>query len=96
LTKETRDTAIRDDNPDWQHQLRDAVRDVSELERLLGLLPGTLAHGMPDDSGFELLVPRGFVARMRRQDPLDPLLLQVLPTSLEATDREGFVPDPLD
>lgn len=95
MTKETRDAAIRDVHADWRQQLREAVRDIRELERLLELPAGTLADGMHADPGFGLLVPRGFVARMRLRDPLDPLLLQILPTSRETTDREGFVPDPL-
>jgi EF-P beta-lysylation protein EpmB len=44
---------------------------------------------------FPLLVPRGFVARMRKRDPSDPLLLQVLPRSAEAADVPGFTADPV-
>src|SRR5690606_5174652 len=75
----------------WQHALRDAVRSAAELARLLELPPGTVAA----DAGFPLLVPRGFVARMRKGDPADPLLLQVLPQAEEELERPGFGPDPL-
>jgi EF-P beta-lysylation protein EpmB len=44
---------------------------------------------------FPLRVPRGFVARMRRGDALDPLLLQVLPTAAELMPQAGFVADPV-
>jgi EF-P beta-lysylation protein EpmB len=46
-------------------------------------------------SAFPLLVPRGFVARMRKRDPLDPLLLQVLPRSAELREVPGFGADPV-
>jgi EF-P beta-lysylation protein EpmB len=42
-----------------------------------------------------MLVPRGFVARMRPGDPLDPLLLQVLPRPAELDQVAGFSADPL-
>jgi EF-P beta-lysylation protein EpmB len=38
-------------------------------------------------------VPRGFVARMRRADPKDPLLLQVLPRAAELGEVPGFTRD---
>ncbi len=45
------------------------------------------------DTGFPLRVPRGFIARMRRGDPNDPLLLQVLPQARELRDVPGFTSD---
>jgi EF-P beta-lysylation protein EpmB len=60
---------------------------------LVELPAGTLdALATPD---FPLLVPRGFVARMRKRDPHDPLLLQVLPRALEAEAVPGFTTDPV-
>lgn len=44
---------------------------------------------------FPLRVPRGFVARMRKGDPDDPLLRQVLPVDAEGLPSPGFVTDPL-
>ncbi len=41
-------------------------------------------------------MPRPFIARMRTGDPLDPLLLQVLPEAAELRPVEGFRPDPLE
>jgi EF-P beta-lysylation protein EpmB len=38
-------------------------------------------------------VPRGFVARMKKGDPGDPLLLQVLPQAAELGDVPGFTRD---
>jgi EF-P beta-lysylation protein EpmB len=45
------------------------------------------------DTGFPLRVPRGFIARMRRGDPNDPLLLQVLPQARELGEVAGFTSD---
>jgi len=73
--------------------VRDAVRDVAELERLLDLPPRSL-DSLPT-ADFPLLVPRGFVARMHKRDPRDPLLLQVLPRSLEADLVPGYTADPV-
>jgi EF-P beta-lysylation protein EpmB len=44
---------------------------------------------------FPLRVPRGFVSRMRKGDPGDPLLLQVLPQARELDPVPGFSTDPL-
>ena len=79
--------------PAWQAAVRDAVRDTTELARLLDLPPATL--GALADARFPLLVPRSFVARMRRGDSNDPLLKQILPAPAELTRVEGFTADPV-
>lgn len=79
--------------PSWQAELRNAVRDPAELERLLELTPGAL--GSPAGTAFPLLVPRGFVARMRKRDASDPLLKQVWPAAAELEAVEGFSADPV-
>ena len=78
--------------PGWRELWRDAITDPGELLQAVGL--GERADLLPpDDAGFALRVPRGFVARMRRNDPLDPLLLQVLPQRAEHDQAEGFALD---
>jgi EF-P beta-lysylation protein EpmB len=79
--------------PSWQAALQGAVRDPAELLRLLDLPPHAL--GAPADVAFPLLVPRSFVARMRKGDPHDPLLTQVWPHAAESTPVEGFSADPV-
>jgi EF-P beta-lysylation protein EpmB len=79
--------------PSWQQAVRTAVRDPAELLRLLDLAPTAL--GAPADTAFPLLVPRGFVARMRKGDPHDPLLRQVWPLSAEREQVAGFDSDPV-
>ncbi len=50
-----------------------------ELCTLLDLDPALVLPAMAAARDFALRVPRSYVARMRRGDPNDPLLLQVLP-----------------
>jgi EF-P beta-lysylation protein EpmB len=75
--------------------LQQAVTDPGELIELLGLGPQYLAPAQLAARLFGLRVPRGFIARMRREDPADPLLRQVLPMATEQENRPGFVQDPL-
>ena len=73
----------------WGRSLAEAVRSSAELLQSLGLPP---AIGC-EDSGFPVLVPRSFVRRMRRGDPNDPLLRQVLATAAERAVVPGFAAD---
>jgi EF-P beta-lysylation protein EpmB len=77
----------------WQQLWREAVTDPRELLDLLDL--GHLAERLlpSSDAGFALRVPRGFIDRMRRGDPSDPLLLQVLPQAAELIETTGFARD---
>lgn len=78
--------------PDWRQALRGAVTDPHELLALVGL--SQLHERLPPgDAGFALKVPRGFIRRMRRGDPRDPLLLQVLPQLIECDEAPGFTDD---
>jgi EF-P beta-lysylation protein EpmB len=79
--------------PSWQAALRSAVREPQELLRLLELSPEAL--GAPAAVSFPLLVPRGFVARMRKGDPHDPLLKQIWPHGAELEPADGFTADPV-
>ena len=81
--------------PDWQTALGQAITEPAELLELLGLGPEWLPAARNAARTFPLRVPRGFVARMRRGDPADPLLRQVLPLAEECLAVEGFGPDPV-
>ena len=78
------------DASDWQSAVADSVRDGAELCRLLGLDVSLAA-----DTTFPVLVPRTFLRRIRRGDPDDPLLRQVLPRAAEQDEVPGFHTDPL-
>jgi EF-P beta-lysylation protein EpmB len=77
----------------WQELWRDAVTDPRELLALLDLSHRADELIAPSDTGFAMRVPRGFVARMRKGDANDPLLLQVLPRGAELGDVPGFTRD---
>lgn len=78
----------------WRRLLAQGVGSVDELLDLLELPREDLdPEGALGD--FPLKVPKGFVARMRKGDPRDPLLLQVLPQAREADPVPGFTADPL-
>lgn len=81
----------------WQSQLSDLITDPLELLELLQLSPDQLLSGaILASKQFKLRVPRAFVGKMTVSDPLDPLLLQVLPHHLELEEHPDFVTDPLD
>ncbi len=79
----------------WRGELSRAVSDPEELLTMLGLPRELLPAATAAARRFPLRVPRGFVARMRRGDPNDPLLLQVLPLGRELEEVAGFVGDPV-
>jgi L-lysine 2,3-aminomutase len=81
--------------PDWQIALGQAITDPAELLAVLELGPEWLSAARNAARTFPLLVPRGFVARMRRGDPSDPLLRQVLPLAEECQEVSGFGTDPV-
>lgn len=76
--------------PAWQAELGRAFSRPADLLAFLGLPADTPALGSND---FPLRVPRGYAARMRKNDPRDPLLLQVWAQPAEALDVAGFADD---
>ena len=80
----------------WQSQLSDLITDPSELLHVLELSSEQLLSGaIMASEQFKLRVPRAFVRKMQVGNPLDPLLLQVLPHHLEFEEHPEFVTDPL-
>lgn len=81
--------------PSWQRELAEAIDTPEALVEALGLDLALAAQARAASGSFRLRVPLSFVRRMRRGDPRDPLLLQVLPLAEELAERPGFVADPL-
>lgn len=79
----------------WKRALAEAVRDPAELCRLLELPEQVAKQAFAAVEDFPLLVPRGYVERMRKGDPTDPLLRQVLPLAEETQSVAHFVADPV-
>ena len=76
---------------DWQQELQRAICHPAHLLQLLEL-PEDLMGFVP--KRFSLRVPRGYVAKMRKGDPHDPLLRQVLPLVDEQQHFAHFTWDP--
>ena len=79
----------------WQADFAAAVTDPVELASLLGLPESWVGPAREAARVFPMRVPRSFVARMRRGDPADPLLRQVLPVAEELEPTAGRSSDPL-
>ena len=78
----------------WREELRAAYASPLELLDALKLTPDDV--GLASNPGqFCFRVPRPFVSRMRRSDPHDPLLLQVLPRTEELVKAPGYDTDPV-
>ncbi|MDX7985831.1 EF-P beta-lysylation protein EpmB [Xenorhabdus sp. 12] len=81
----------------WLQQLADVITDPNELLQLLSLdAHAILKEGNGAKRLFPLRVPKTFAARMKKGDPRDPLLLQVLTAREEFVTTPGFSTDPLD
>ena len=78
----------------WQRLLADAITTADGLLTSLGLDIRHLPEidNRPD---FPIRVPRPFIDRMKRGDPSDPLLRQVLAVSDERHPMPGFTQNPL-
>lgn len=67
----------------WQRELARSVRTVAALAEALDLAPEVVAAGVAGAAEFPVFVPPPYLGRMRRGDPSDPLLRQVLPVAAE-------------
>jgi EF-P beta-lysylation protein EpmB len=71
------------------------VRDPALLLEILDLDASLLGPANAAARQFPVLVPRGFIARMQRGNPRDPLLLQVLPLGEEGSLEARGLLDPV-
>jgi len=81
--------------PSWHEAIATAFTCPEELIDYLGLDRSLLPAARAAASQFGLRVPREYVDRMERGNPLDPLLLQVLPLGAELDLWPGFSVDPV-
>lgn len=79
----------------WQILLKEVISDPAELLERLALSANLLPAAQRAAQSFPLRVPAGFVARMQKSNPRDPLLRQVLPLAEEEVAVSGFSHDPL-
>ena len=78
----------------WREAMADLITSGEELLASLGLDADALGLSPEAARAFPLRVPRAFAARMRRGDPNDPLLRQVLAIREETLPVPGFGEDP--
>ncbi len=78
----------------WQKVLQGAS---SSPEKLLNELDieGSSLISRQANKDFPLRVPAGFINRMSKNDPDDPLFKQIWPSAEEEIDQTGFSKDPL-
>jgi len=81
--------------PAWHQALINAFREPDELAHYLQIDPGLFYPEQAPNTGFPMLVPLGFARRMEKQNPRDPLLLQVMPSIEELRNAPGFCQDPV-
>ncbi len=86
---------ITTSDENWQTLLKGASIDLRELLDLLDLSSLTTHASAEASQQFKLQVPRPYVDRMEKGNPLDPLLLQVLPQHAELEIHPGYSFDPL-
>lgn len=79
----------------WQKDLNEAVTDPLVLLKQLALTPEDFADAVSAKTLFPMRVPLPFVAKMKKGDATDPLLLQVLPSQFEFDKPPGYSHDPL-
>lgn len=79
----------------WQQELAAAIRTPRELLGHLALSTQPIVGDVAIDRAFPMRVPRYFVSLMRRGDPADPLLAQVLSRRAEHLTVDGFGQDPV-
>lgn len=77
----------------WQKILAQGFASVNELLEFLSLPPDLGSSAA--EKQFKTRVPRGFAARMQKENPRDPLLLQLLASAKELDIVAGYVEDPL-
>jgi EF-P beta-lysylation protein EpmB len=80
----------------WKKELAQAFTQPRDLLDFLALHPDQIHPPPLERSAFPLRVPRAFAQQMRRGDPKDPLLRQVLAVQAETLELPGFKTDPVD
>ncbi|MCF6324210.1 MAG: EF-P beta-lysylation protein EpmB [Gammaproteobacteria bacterium] len=79
----------------WQQTLANAIRTPEALLAALELSAEQLPAIFNGSDKFPLRVPHSFVTKMKKGDPNDPLLRQVLPLDEENNFTLGYFVDPV-
>ena len=79
----------------WKNALAQAVRDPLELLKLLELPDSLLRDAKKAAELFPLRVPYSYLQRIKKRDPDDPLLRQILPVGVELNEVADYKDDPV-
>ncbi len=83
---------ITRNQPLWQQAMREAFRQPLDLLRFLELSPSDVDFNL--EPTFSFCCPKSYANRIKKNDPNDPLLKQILPLTLENTQHLDFIDDP--
>jgi L-lysine 2,3-aminomutase len=78
----------------WKNILQQASSSPEELLSELDIEDSSLISRQANQD-FPLRVPAGFISKMSKNDPADPLFKQIWPSAEEEIDQTGFSKDPL-
>ena len=82
---------------DWRWQSQNAVRSVRQLRDLLPFSDAELETIGALEAEYKLAIPPYYFSLIDQNDPLDPIRLQSVTSSLEAENPSGYeLEDPLD
>lgn len=95
-TTKISETAIQiGENTPWQHLLSHTINSPKALLQRLELSESYLDGAIAGANEFPLKVPEPYLAKIKKGDPQDPLLRQILPLDAELDAIPGYVIDPL-
>ena len=79
----------------WQHEWQQSVQSVAELLEKCELSRAQCPDAL-EAADFPVRVPQSYLKRIRKRDPHDPLLRQVLPLNAEKEIVSDYYDDPVD
>ncbi len=82
---------------DWRWQMQNAIRTTSQLAEFIFFGPQEFAALESLEEKYKLAIPPYYFSLINVDDPLDPIGLQALPSSLEQSSTAGVeLEDPLE
>lgn len=79
----------------WLYELSNSITEPKELLKILNLENHPQYYTSKFNTLFPFRVPHSFVSRMKKNDPQDPLLLQVIINNREFLNSPKYVKDPI-
>ncbi len=83
------------DSSRWQSILSNSVTNVQDILDQIGVKPIDFFSKPTNLTNFPLRISPSFLKKIKPNNPLDPLLLQILPTEEELITHSGYSLDPL-